>query len=276
MNQKDEDGPGIGIDDLDGLQAEIESMLVNVTKRRIAIQSETDALVNWTESQIKPKKGSPSKTPPEKGSKKRKNQTDEHQRVSKRSRLATDSIVKVQDSSSCSSISSTLSSASSSSGASTASSVTVVSATDVKPVKAKSKSKNVTSKKAQQLQSSQQTEQDSSQYLQQQQQKNDIPDRFCAFIDQYCAPVRPEHVKFLEDLIKGYEDDSLNEYYKIPNKGKHYSTKWGTSSADDASVSSKSAKGDNRKKGATSFIIFSFSYFESLFLGNRLFSFQPD
>ena len=259
MNQKDEEGPGIGIDDLDGLQAEIESMLVNVTKRRIAIQSETDALVNWTESQIKPKKGSPSKTPPEKGSKKRKNQNDEHQRVSKRSRLAADSVVKVQDSSSCSSISSTLSSGSSSSSNSTASSVTVVSATDVKPVKAKSKSKNVTSKKAQQLQSSQQNEQDSSQYLQQQ-QKNDIPDRFCAFIDQYCAPVRPDHVKFLEDLIKGYEDDSLSEYYKIPNRGKHYSTKWGTSSNESdqtASVSSKSAKGDNRKKGATSFIIFS-------------------
>ena len=84
-------------------------------------------------------------------------------------------------------------------------------------------------------------------------QKNDIPDRFWSFIEPYCAPVKGEHVKFLEDLIKSYEDDSLNEYYKVPNTGKHYSTKWAVEAASRETPASTGKAGkdkSDKKKGA--------------------------
>lgn len=59
------DDEGVGLEDLDALQTEIELMLINVTRRSIAIDNEVDALTNWQESQCKPhrdKKSSPSKS----------------------------------------------------------------------------------------------------------------------------------------------------------------------------------------------------------------------
>lgn len=86
------------------------------------------------------------------------------------------------------------------------------------------------------------------------QQKNDIPDRFWTFIEPYCAPVKAENVKILEDMIKSYEDDSLNEFYKVPNRGKHYSSKWATADASDSvtttcSPSKAGKEKADRKKG---------------------------
>ena len=33
--------------------------------------------------------------------------------------------------------------------------------------------------------------------------KNEIPNKFWAFVEPYCAPLQQDDVKFLEDLIKG-------------------------------------------------------------------------
>ena len=35
--------------------------------------------------------------------------------------------------------------------------------------------------------------------------KNEIPNKFWAFVEPYCAPLQQEDVKFLEDLIKGLD-----------------------------------------------------------------------
>jgi transcriptional adapter 3 len=241
---------GVGIEDLDVLQSEVESMLVNVTRRSIAIESEIDALVNWQESQIKPKKGtSPAKgvsdvTPSKRKLSSRSRDPESGEKPSKRSRIsaaasaadAGPSGLKSNDSSSCSSTSSSASTASSASSPASSSCATTTPASKSshaaagKDSKVKSKSKNLTSKS--------QSQQYDDMYL----QKNDIPDRFWSFIEPYCAPVKPENVKFLEDMIKSYEDDSLNEYYRVPNRGKHYSTKWGnaTDSLNDTTTGSTS------------------------------------
>ena len=143
MNRPEEEG--LGIEDLDALQSEVESMLVNVTKRSIAIESEVDALVNWQESQIKPKKGasSPMKAAGggETACKRKQSRRDEaEEKTSKRTRTL-DPGLKSQDSSSCSS-----SSSSSASCASTASSPVSTPAAKAAPAKDKfkSKSKNLT------------------------------------------------------------------------------------------------------------------------------------
>ena len=54
--------------------------------------------------------------------------------------------------------------------------------------------------------------------------KNDTPQRFWNFVEPYCAPIQATDVKFLEDLIKGYNE--IGEFYKIPGLGPHYSIRW--------------------------------------------------
>ena len=47
---------GVGLEDLDVLQAEIETLLVSVTRRQISVQNELDTLVSWNENQSRPSK----------------------------------------------------------------------------------------------------------------------------------------------------------------------------------------------------------------------------
>merc|ERR1719384_910852 len=54
--------------------------------------------------------------------------------------------------------------------------------------------------------------------------KNETPNRFWSFVEPYCAPITPEDIKLLEDLIKGHGD--MNEYYRIPPLGQHYTQRW--------------------------------------------------
>lgn len=100
---------GVGLEDLDALQTEVELMLVNVTRRSIAIDSEVDTLTNWQESQCKPhrdKKSSPSKTSSETPSKRKaRSEPDDGRPVKK--------ALKDSSCSSMSSSASTISSASS-------------------------------------------------------------------------------------------------------------------------------------------------------------------
>ena len=121
-------------------------MLVNVTRRGFAIESEADALVNWQEAQVKPKKGSssPSKSGGETPIKRKlqgrsRDDAEEGGSCSKRSRLTDDRGLK-GDSSSCSSSSSSGSTASSPVSTPSFKSQTLLS----KDSKAKSKSKNLT------------------------------------------------------------------------------------------------------------------------------------
>lgn len=54
--------------------------------------------------------------------------------------------------------------------------------------------------------------------------KNEIPNKFWAFVEPYCAPLQQDDVKFLEDLIKGYSD--MGEYYRTPPMGQHFAIRW--------------------------------------------------
>lgn len=84
------------------------------------------------------------------------------------------------------------------------------------------------------------------------QQKNDLPDRFWTFIEPYTMPVKDEHAKFLEDMIKGYDDEAMAEYYKVPNRGKHYSTKWATAApAATATEGSEAGRAASSASGTT-------------------------
>ena len=54
--------------------------------------------------------------------------------------------------------------------------------------------------------------------------KNETPSRFWAFVEPYCAPITQDDIKLLEDLIKGHSD--MTEYYKVPKLGQHYTQRW--------------------------------------------------
>ncbi|CAI9722847.1 Hypothetical predicted protein [Octopus vulgaris] len=55
-------------------------------------------------------------------------------------------------------------------------------------------------------------------------QKNDIVNRFWASVDPYCAEISTEDMKVLEEVLVTIKDDS--EFFKIPPLGKHYSERW--------------------------------------------------
>jgi len=74
--------------------------------------------------------------------------------------------------------------------------------------------------------------------------KNEIPNRFWAFVEPYCAPLQQEDVKFLEDLIKGYSD--MGEYYRVPPLGQHFAIRW----AKEDLEMEKAAKGGDENKDA--------------------------
>uniref|UniRef100_A0A8C2R9I7 Transcriptional adapter 3 n=1 Tax=Capra hircus TaxID=9925 RepID=A0A8C2R9I7_CAPHI len=51
-----------------------------------------------------------------------------------------------------------------------------------------------------------------------------FPCRFWASVEPYCADITSEEVRTLEELLKPPEDEA--EHYKIPPLGKHYSQRW--------------------------------------------------
>lgn len=54
LNRRDEQN--VGIEDLDGLQLEIEAILTTVITRKLQLENEMESLVNWQESKAKDKK----------------------------------------------------------------------------------------------------------------------------------------------------------------------------------------------------------------------------
>lgn len=55
-------------------------------------------------------------------------------------------------------------------------------------------------------------------------QKNDIVNRFWASVDPYCAEISNEDLKVLEEVLSSMKDDA--DFFKIPPLGKHYSERW--------------------------------------------------
>lgn len=73
--------------------------------------------------------------------------------------------------------------------------------------------------------------------------KNDTPNKFWASVEPYCADITPEDIKLLEELIQEHENDS--EYYKIPALGRHYSMRW---SQEDLMEEQEASSNDSKSK----------------------------
>ncbi|XP_070533893.1 transcriptional adapter 3-like [Ptychodera flava] len=181
--QRTED-EGIGIEELDTLQLELETLLAAASRRMRQLEAETQVLIDWQEKKDKKigklqhksesassgKRGRPPDEKPEKPSKKFKE-------------------------------------ASGKLGASTSHSG---------PGRPKTK-KNIQQKM-------QEYEFTDDPLDVPKIPKNDIPNRFWASVEPYCADMTAEDLKVIEDLMKSTEDES--EYTKVPPLGKHYTMRW--------------------------------------------------
>merc|ERR1712029_1190899 len=54
--------------------------------------------------------------------------------------------------------------------------------------------------------------------------KNETPNRFWSFVEPYCAPITPDDIKLLDDLVRSHGD--MSEYFRVPKLGQHYTIKW--------------------------------------------------
>jgi len=72
--------------------------------------------------------------------------------------------------------------------------------------------------------------------------KNETPARFWQFVEPYCAPITPEDVKLLEELLKGYGD--MGEYYRVPPLGQHFAIRW---AKEDLEAEKAKGGGDENK-----------------------------
>ena len=72
--------------------------------------------------------------------------------------------------------------------------------------------------------------------------QNETPARFWQFVEPYCAPITPEDVKLLEELLKGYGD--MGEYYRVPPLGQHFAIRW---AKEDLEAEKAKGGGDENK-----------------------------
>lgn len=76
--------------------------------------------------------------------------------------------------------------------------------------------------------------------------KNDITNRFWAYVEQYCQEITVDDIKMLEDLINAPNDDS--DYYKTPPLGRHYTLRWAQEDLQDEQKEGLKLA-DGKKKG---------------------------
>ncbi|XP_061436479.1 transcriptional adapter 3-like isoform X1 [Lethenteron reissneri] len=78
--------------------------------------------------------------------------------------------------------------------------------------------------------------------------KNDAPSRFWASVEPYCADITAEEIRVLEELLKVPEDEA--EYYKVPPLGKHYCQRWAQEDLqEEQRDGARPASAADRKKG---------------------------
>lgn len=54
--------------------------------------------------------------------------------------------------------------------------------------------------------------------------KNDTPNKFWLSVEPYCSDISMEDIKLLDELLHEHENDA--EYQKVPMLGRHYSLRW--------------------------------------------------
>lgn len=54
--------------------------------------------------------------------------------------------------------------------------------------------------------------------------KNDTPNKFWLSVEPYCADISVDDIKLLDELLHEHDNDA--EYQKVPTLGRHYSLRW--------------------------------------------------
>lgn len=73
--------------------------------------------------------------------------------------------------------------------------------------------------------------------------KNETPNRFWSFVEPYCAPITPDDIKLLEDLISTHND--MSEYLRVPKLGQHYAQRWAKEDLENERVKGASNSDGN-------------------------------
>lgn len=76
---------------------------------------------------------------------------------------------------------------------------------------------------------------------------NDLPNKFWASVEPYCADISTDDLKVLEDIINSVTEDS--EYFKIPALGKHYTQVW---AQEDLNEEQQEGSKTEKRRGALS------------------------
>ena len=77
--------------------------------------------------------------------------------------------------------------------------------------------------------------------------KNETPNRFWAFVEPYCAPIAVDDIKLLEDLIRTHND--MSEYYRVPPLGQHYTQRWAKEDLENERQKSSGGSGNEDSNG---------------------------
>lgn len=205
-----EESEGIGIEELDTLQLELETLLASVSRRMRQLESETKVLVDWQEKKdVGNKKGGKpmeEAKPPTPSGKRGRSESDKPEKKPKKAKESTSS-GKPSPSPSAGK-----------EGAKDASGGT--------PGKPKVKSIH-------KLQEYEFTDEPvaaapGTEAALPRIPRNDAPDRFWSSVEPYCTELTNDDMKSMEELLTvgSGGDGSDDDYYKVPQLGKHYSLRW--------------------------------------------------
>ncbi|XP_035686972.1 transcriptional adapter 3-A-like isoform X2 [Branchiostoma floridae] len=192
---------GIGEEELDTIQLELETLLASVSKRMRQLEGETQVLIDWQDR--KDKKGSMGKV----------HKDSDHPHSGKRGRPEEKASTKKFKGDTA-----TTSSSTGKWGASASTSHSTPSShSQSGPGRPKSKQANIQQKM-------QEYEFTDDPLDVPRIPKNDAPNRFWQSLEPYVADITHDDLKVLEELMKPVDEES--EYYKVPPLGKHYTQRW--------------------------------------------------
>nr|CAD7259387.1 unnamed protein product [Timema shepardi] len=193
LNRSEEDG--IGMEDMDALQLEMEAMLSAVVKRNYILNDEIQVMNTAEEKRDKKNKASMSKGGPPSPGKRSKH----HEKPVKKLK----DVSKPKDTNTHSPLSIKINKNKVTPGQNVASSpaqTTPMSDPHELPDQTKMGSRRVLVP------------------------KNDTPNKFWLSVEPYCADILPEDIKLLDMMIQEHDQDT--DYQKIPPLGRHYSLRW--------------------------------------------------
>ncbi|XP_072015314.1 transcriptional adapter 3-like [Amphiura filiformis] len=221
-----EESEGIGIEELDTLQLELETLLAAVSRRMRQLDSETQILAEWQEKKDVKKGGKPTEEVKVATPSGKRGRTDSD-KPEKKPKKAKESAGGGKPGATAA--------AAAAQGAKDASGGT--------PGKPKVKSIH------QKLQEYEFTDDPVAEAALPRVPRNDAPDRFWSSVEPYCAEVTSDDLKSMEEMLTVGSSDDDGEYYKVPTLGKHYSLRW--AQEDLAAEQKEGSRISDKKKSAS-------------------------